>query len=126
MIVEGLKSDKAHLISAALAGLQNLPEIETAVLCTIDGLTIDGQAPEKVAAVASFLVASVKQGSAILGRKRQAQEVTVRLDDNSMLVCWPFTAGETVLIISAIFKQGSPYKRLLNHTAQSIQQAIQE
>jgi predicted regulator of Ras-like GTPase activity (Roadblock/LC7/MglB family) len=126
MIFDGLISDKAYLISAALAELQKLPEVETAVLCTSDGLAIDGQTPEQIAAVASFLVASVKQASAILGRRRKAQEVTIRLGNNSSLVCWPFTAGEATLIIAAIFNQGIAYKRLLKQTAQSIQEAVED
>lgn len=124
MIFEGLKSDKAHLISAALAELQEMPEVETAVLCTADGLAVNGQVPEQIAAVASFLVVSAQQASAILGRKHGAEEINIRMGNNSTLICWPFTAGEVSLIIAVIFTQDIPYKRLLKQISQEIQHAV--
>ncbi len=125
MIVDSRISDKAKLISAVLANLQREPNVESAVLCTEDGLAVNGQAVEQTAAVASFLIASAQQASAILGRKKDTQEITIRMGNNSLLVCWPFVANDTSLIIASIFKKEVAYKRLLSRTADAIQQAIE-
>ena len=126
MIFENLKSDKVRPISAALRALQNKREVETAVLCTNDGLTVIGQAPEQIAAVASFLVASAQQGSAILGRKSEVQEVIVSMENGSTLICLPFTAQEVSLILAVIFSKEIAYRRLLSQTVNAIQQAISD
>lgn len=124
MIFEDLKSDKTRPISAALRSLQKLPEVDSAVLCTEDGLAVTGQAPEQLAAVASFLVASAQQGSAILGRKSNVQEVAIAMENGSLFVSWSFIAGDIYLIIAVIFNKEIPYRRLLNQTARAIQQAV--
>ena len=124
MIYEDLESDKVRPISAALRSLIRLPEVDAAVLCTEDGLAVNGQAPEQLAAVASFLVASAQQGSAILGRKSNVQEVAISMENGALFVSWSFIAGDISLIIAVIFNKEISYRRLLTQTARAIQQAI--
>lgn len=121
-----MMSDMAQRMTAVLAELQQEPGVETAVLGTADGLTVNGQAPEQTAAVASFLIASAQQASAILGRSKTSRELTIRLANDALLVCWPFVAGSIELILAVIFKQETAYKRLLTRTARAIQQAIED
>ena len=126
MSTNRLISEKAQLISAVLADLQSQPAVETAVLCTEDGLAaVDGKATEQTAAVASFLIASAQQASAILGRKKNTQEVIIRMGNDALFICWPFVANDSSLIIASIFNKEVAYKRLLTRTADAIQQAIE-
>lgn len=127
MITDELVSDTARHLSAVLASLQRQPEVQTAVLCTADGLTVNTQATNMshIAAVGGFLLSAAQQSSAILERKN-CQEVIVHLADGACLICWPFTAGETQLILTVLFKQKSAYRRLLAQTVRAIQQAVKD
>jgi predicted regulator of Ras-like GTPase activity (Roadblock/LC7/MglB family) len=127
MITGEFVSDTTKRLSAILASLQKQPDIQTAVLCTADGLTVNGQAANMshIAAVGGFLLSAAQQASTILGRKN-CQEVTVHLADDAFLICWPFIAGETELILTVLFKQRSAYKRLLAQTVRAIQQAVED
>ena len=127
MILNGFVSETAQRLSAVLAELQTDEAVETAVLCTSDGLPINGQAANisHIAAVAGFLLSAANQSGALLGRKG-CQEVTVHLADETFLVCWPFTAGKTGLILIVLFKQKPAYKRLLTQTIRSVKQAVEE
>ena len=127
MITDGFVSEAAQRLAAVLVKLQKESEVETAVLCTSDGLPVNGQATNisHMAAVAGFLLSAAQQSTALLGR-RGCQEVTVNLADETFLVCWPFIAGKTDLILIVLFKQKSAYKRLLAQTIRSVQQAVEE
>jgi predicted regulator of Ras-like GTPase activity (Roadblock/LC7/MglB family) len=127
MITEGFISETTQRLSAVLTQLQAHPEIQTAVLCTSDGLTVNGQVSNMsyIAATAGFLLSAAHQSSVLLGSKG-CQEVTVHLADDTFLVCWPFIAGDTELILTVLFKQKLAYKRLLTQTIRAIQQAVEE
>ena len=127
MIIEGIISETAQRLSAVLEELQGEAGVHTAVLCTADGLPVNGQAANMthIAAVAGFLLSAAYQSSALLGRKG-CQEVTVHLADDTLLICWPFIAGETDLILIVLFKQKLAYKRLLAQTIRAIQQTVEE
>ena len=129
MITSSVMSDTALRITAVLADLQQEVGVETAVLCTSDGLPVNDQSANitHLAAVAGFLLSAAHQSSALLGLGRKGcQEVTVHLANDTFLICWPFIAGKTELILIVLFKQKSVYKRLLAQTIRSLQQAVEE
>ena len=127
MITDGFVSGTAERLTAILTELQQQPEVKTVVLCTADGLTVNGQTTNMghISAVGGFLLSAAHLSSSILGHKH-CQEVTVQLADNALLVCWPFMAAKTELILTVLFEGKPSYKRLLAQIVREIQQALEE
>jgi predicted regulator of Ras-like GTPase activity (Roadblock/LC7/MglB family) len=126
MLINEAVSNVAQALAHIIDSLQDLPEVETAVLSTVDGLAVNGSTPpaSQIAAVASFMMSAANQSSVILGRQG-SYEITIEMVNETTLVCWPFEAGDAQLILTVIFKQKMAYKRLLAQTIRTIQQAVE-
>ncbi len=118
--------DVMRQILNILARLRGKPEVETAVLATMDGLAIDANMPGagQTAAVAGFMVAATRQSTAMLG-VNQAQALLVTLTNDSFIVLYPFTAADSQLILAVLFNQPFAYKRLLAQTMRHIQRIME-
>lgn len=120
-------SQSIQRLLAIVEAVQQQPYVQTAVLCTADGLPIYRQDTRitHIAAVAGFLLSAAKQSSNMLGRQT-CQEIVVQLADDSILVCHPFMAGQTELILTLVLTQKTAYKRLITHTTNLIREAVEE
>lgn len=127
MITQSVISESTKDFLAIINDLQDQSIVQTAVLCTSDGLPINGQETRinHIAAVAGFLLSSAKQSSSMLG-SLECQEVMIEMSNNTVLVCHPFMAGETELILTVLLEQRSAYKRLVLQAIGRIQEAVKE
>jgi predicted regulator of Ras-like GTPase activity (Roadblock/LC7/MglB family) len=127
MITQSVVSESTQNFLAIINDIQEHALVRTVVLCTSDGLPIHGQDTRinHIAAVAGFLLSSAKQSSGMLG-SQECQEVTIEMSNNTILVCHPFMAGETELILTVLLEQKSAYKRLVTQTIGKIQEAVKE
>ncbi|MCA9934684.1 MAG: roadblock/LC7 domain-containing protein [Ardenticatenaceae bacterium] len=112
-----------------MADLNEFPGVQTAVLSTEDGLTMDTveSTPgcNQLAAVAGFMLTTAQLSSTMLGLQ-DSEELMLQGKDGRFLVCRPFQVGQTRLILSVIFNQTISYKRLFNQTIQAIQQTVEK
>lgn len=127
MIIENAISDTTLKLTNLLSKMHQQPHVETVVLSTADGLTVNGLASDlgHISAIGGFLLSAAHLSSNILGRKN-CQEVFVHLNDDSFLVCWPFMAGESQLILTVLFNQRFDYRRLMVQKIKEIQLAMED
>lgn len=122
-------SDLSRRLRQVIANLNHYPGVQTAVLSTEDGLTVDvaDSTPvgNQLAAVAGFMLATTQISLAMLGLQ-ESQELVVQGKDGRFLVSRPFQVGQSRLILSVIFSQAIAYKRLFNQTIQTIQQTVEQ
>lgn len=127
MITESRVSQSTQKITAIIENLQNQPHVQTAVLCTADGLPVHGQESKinHMAAVAGFLLSAARQSSNMLGYQ-SCHELYLQLSHEDALVFRPFIAGQSDLILTILINKKAAYKHLIAHTVSSIQQAVEE
>jgi len=122
-------SDLSRRLRQVVTDLVQYPGVQTAVLSTEDGLTVDVAESTPVcnqlAAVAGFMLATTQLSLTMLGLQ-ESQELVVQGKDGRFLVSRPFQVGQSRLILSVIFNQTISYKRLFNHTIQAIQHTVEQ
>lgn len=125
MIIDGKKSEVARRLAELLTELNRHHFINYAVLSSEDGLAIEDRGPmaAQLAAVAGFMLASARQSGAMLGF-HNSRDIIVQLDPENLLICRHFRAGQAGLILAAIVKTKSTYKRLLNNAIRSVQTLV--
>lgn len=121
-----LVSGTAQRLTDILTDMQEQPDIDKVVLCTPDGLTVNGPTSVKgqVSAVGGFLLSAANLSSNLIGHNN-CQEITVEFEDSAFLVCQLFTAGNSKLILTVLFNQKQAYKRLLSQYIRNIQLALE-
>lgn len=99
-----------------------------AVLSTEDGLALEQSAiiAPRLAAVAGFILATIRQSWAMLGINATCYENVARQTDGSILVCHLLEVHDVRLILAVLFKNKAPYKRLIGETTEMIQQILGE
>lgn len=127
MLSHGRLSPTVQAIAGILEPLSNDITIETAVLCTEDGLPIHptNAVGNQMAALAGFMAATAYQAFAMIGLKNN-HELLVYQEDGTFLVCRPFVAGKFRLILAIILRPNTPYKRLINQIIKDIQQIMEK
>jgi len=126
IITDRLVSETTQRLTEILTNLQEQPEVEKVVLCTADGLTVNGQTANisQVSAVGGFMLSAANLSSGLLGHSN-SKEVTVEFADDAFLVCQLFNAGKISLILTVLFNQKLAYKRLLTQKIRDIQRAME-
>lgn len=120
-------SETTQHLTEILTALQTQPGIEQAMLCTTDGLIVNGL-PAKTAsfsAVSGFIISAAKLSSNLLGLNN-CEEVTLEFADGDFLVCRLFGVGDLELILSIRFNQKIAYKRMLGQTIQAVQGELED
>jgi predicted regulator of Ras-like GTPase activity (Roadblock/LC7/MglB family) len=113
-------------ITKALAQLKRHPDVETAVLATGDGLSLDATLPASgnTAAVAGFMMAATRQSTAMLGID-QIKTLTMHLPNGTFIIYYPFVAADHQLILTVIFKRSTRHKRLLSDVVKKITEIME-
>jgi len=127
MLTNQPPSPAAQALAQKMAALHNRQDVDIAVLATEDGLAIntDNPAAHKLAAAAGFTLALTRQASVLLGLA-ESQEITMETTDGRFLVCVPFSAGFSRLVLAVVFRKKRSYKRLLQQTARALQQTLED
>lgn len=126
MITQSTVSKSTKKLLAIIEDLQAHDHVQTVVLCTADGLPVYGQETtiNHIAAVSGFLLSAAKQSSNMLGR-HNCEEVTVQLSNDAILICHPFMAGETELILAILVDHQLAYKRMILQAISTIREAVE-
>lgn len=127
MLAAEKTSETAQRLSQIMATLRENPTVEGAVLSTEDGLAIDAATSlaMQMAAVAGFMSAATHQSLVMLGLK-ESYEVVIREKAGCFLVCRPFRAGDSQLILTVVFKKKATYRNLLRQTIRAIQKTVKK
>ena len=114
-------SQTADKLADIMHGLQQITEVDLALLATDDGIPLQRLAEQhnKAGAVAGFILAAARQGFAMLDL-RTTQEIVIRNDQQQLFVSRIFPVNESWLVLTILFKREVPYKRLLNKTIHAI------
>lgn len=126
MISDVVVSDTARRLNKILSDLERQTVIDNVVLCTADGLPVDVHKKNlgNISAVSGFLLSAANLSSNLLGQGN-CQEMTIEYTDDVFLVCQLFSAGNVQLILTILFNQRLPYKRLMKQKVREIQLALE-
>lgn len=119
-------SEVAQQLAKIMGRLNQEPGVIYAVLSTEDGLALEQSATiaPRLAAVAGFILATVRQSWAMLGVNATCHENIALQTDGSIFVCHLLEIHEVRLILAVLFKNKAPYKRLIGETTGMIQQIL--
>lgn len=122
------RSEIAQQLTKLMGHLNREVGVVYAVLSTEDGLALEQSADiaPHLAAVAGFILATIRQSWAMLGVNATCYENIAYQTDGSILVCHLLEIHEVRLILAVLFKNKAPYKRLIAETTQMIQQILGE
>ncbi len=127
MLTNPSLSPVARALAQKMTALNDHENVDLAVLATEDGLVINAgkAATHKLAAAAGFTLALSRQVSVLLGLT-ESREITMEMADGRFLVCVPFSAGFSRLVLAVIFHEKRSYRRLLRQTAAALQQTLED
>lgn len=127
MLPDTTISPIAQALTDIVEALTKKAGVETAVLCTNDGLPVHPTTGvgHQVAAISGFMTASAQQSLFMLGMEG-SEEVIIRAANGVFLACRSFQAGQSELTLTAIFRPNVPYKQLLSQTVRAIQQTVEK
>jgi predicted regulator of Ras-like GTPase activity (Roadblock/LC7/MglB family) len=126
MFLDREVSVTAQRLKSVLDDLNRQPAVQHSILATEDGLPVGPfKNGNSLAAVAGFLAAAARQSGAMLSMT-EIEEIVIVLAGGRLLICRRFPAGNTQLLLAVIFSEERTYRRLIDQTIRSIQQAVEK